>query len=179
MLLIFDVVMTGFRVALGGAQAEFDVRPDLTTLGKVIGGGLPVGAFGGRRDILEAVAPMGPVYQAGTLSGNPVAMASGLKTLELISQPGFFETLATSTRELADGLQAGATGRGIPLSTVSRGVMFGFFFSDAHPVTDFSAVMASNAERFTAFFSVHARSRHLPCALAVRKRICFSRSQRS
>ncbi|MGA1107500.1 MAG: glutamate-1-semialdehyde 2,1-aminomutase [Pseudomonadales bacterium] len=151
-LLIFDEVMTGFRVALGGAQAEFDVRPDLTTLGKVIGGGLPVGAFGGRRDIMEAVAPMGPVYQAGTLSGNPVAMASGLKTLELISQPGFFEALATSTHELAEGLRVCASRHSIPLSTVSRGGMFGFFFSDAHPVTDFSAVMASNAERFTAFF---------------------------
>lgn len=151
-VLIFDEVMTGFRVALGGAQAEFGVRPDLTTLGKVIGGGLPVGAFGGRRDIMEAVAPLGAVYQAGTLSGNPIAMTSGLTTLELVSKPGFFEALSKSTRQLVDGLKAAANRHNIPLATVSRGGMFGFFFSAADPVSDFSSVLASDTERFTRFF---------------------------
>ena len=151
-VLIFDEVMTGFRVAIGGAQSVFGVTPDLTTLGKVIGGGLPVGAFGGRADIMNCIAPMGPVYQAGTLSGNPVAMASGLATINLLSEPGFFERLSTTTRQLADGLKARAMSHGISLATVSRGGMFGFFFSEADPVTNFDHVMACDAERFTQFF---------------------------
>src|SRR6202451_1570169 len=116
-LLIFDEVMTGFRVALGGAQALYDVRPDLTTLGKIIGGGMPVGAFGGRRDIMERLAPLGPVYQAGTLSGNPVAMIAGLTTLELVSAPGFHQKLETSTDELIRRLRESAQSAGIPLAT--------------------------------------------------------------
>jgi glutamate-1-semialdehyde 2,1-aminomutase len=151
-VLIFDEVMTGFRVAIGGAQSIFGVTPDLTTLGKVIGGGLPVGAFGGRADIMNCIAPMGPVYQAGTLSGNPVAMASGLATINLLSEPGFFERLSTTTRQLAEGLKARAVSHGISLATVSRGGMFGFFFSEADPVTNFEHVMACDAERFTQFF---------------------------
>ena len=151
-VLIFDEVMTGFRVAIGGAQSVFGVTPDLTTLGKVIGGGLPVGAFGGRADIMNCIAPMGPVYQAGTLSGNPVAMASGLATITLLSEPGFFERLSTTTRRLADGLKARAESHGISLATVSRGGMFGFFFSEADPVTNFDHVMECDAERFAQFF---------------------------
>ncbi len=151
-VLIFDEVMTGFRVALGGAQALYGVRPDLTTLGKVIGGGLPVGAFGGRRHIMEQLAPLGPVYQAGTLSGNPVAMAAGLKTLELISGPGFFETLTAATRRLVEGLQDCARGAGIPLAVNALGGMFGLFFTPAPSVTSFAEVMAADAGRFQRFF---------------------------
>ncbi len=151
-VLIFDEVMTGFRVALGGAQALYGIRPDLTTLGKVIGGGLPVGAFGGRRDIMERIAPLGPVYQAGTLSGNPVAMASGLATLDLISQPGFFQDLSATTQSLTKGLQAAAQEQGIPFTTNQVGGMFGLFFSEATSVQSYSQVMACDVARFRTFF---------------------------
>jgi len=151
-VLIFDEVMTGFRVALGGAQALYGVRPDLTTLGKVIGGGMPVGAFGGRRDIMERIAPLGPVYQAGTLSGNPVAMAAGLKTLELIAAPGFFDRLAAKTADLCDGLAARAAAAGIGLSVNRVGGMFGLFFTDRGPVTDYAGAMGCDQARFRAFF---------------------------
>ncbi|MBS1211666.1 MAG: glutamate-semialdehyde--aminomutase [Proteobacteria bacterium] len=151
-VLIFDEVMTGFRVALGGAQSLYGIRPDLTTLGKVIGGGMPVGAFGGRRDIMEQLAPLGPVYQAGTLSGNPVAMAAGLKTLELISAPGFFDSLTEKTRYLTAGLKAAARKAGIPFTTNQVGGMFGLFFTDRDTIDGFHAVMACDAERFKRFF---------------------------
>jgi glutamate-1-semialdehyde 2,1-aminomutase len=151
-LLIFDEVMTGFRVARGGAQELYGVTPDLTTLGKVIGGGMPVGAFGGRRDVMERISPLGPVYQAGTLSGNPVAMAAGLATLELICEPGFYEDLSAKTRGLADGLVRQATAAGIPLTTNQVGGMFGIFFTDASRVADFAGVMACAQDRFRRFF---------------------------
>ena len=151
-VLIFDEVMTGFRVALGGAQALYGVTPDLTTLGKVIGGGMPVGAFGGRRDIMERISPLGPVYQAGTLSGNPIAMAAGLKTLELISAPGFFEALAATTATLTDGLVERATAAGVSLSANRVGGMFGLFFTDQGPVTDYAGATACDQARFRAFF---------------------------
>jgi glutamate-1-semialdehyde 2,1-aminomutase len=151
-LLIFDEVMTGFRVALGGAQARYGVNPDLTTLGKVIGGGLPVGAFGGRRDIMEQLAPLGPVYQAGTLSGNPLAMAAGLKTLELISVPGFFESLEQKTLELTKGLRVEAARAGIAFTTNQVGGMFGLFFTNAPTVQTYEQVMACDVKRFSGFF---------------------------
>ena len=151
-LLIFDEVMTGFRVALGGAQALYGIRPDLTTLGKIVGGGMPVGAFGGRRDIMEHIAPLGPVYQAGTLSGNPVAMAAGLATLDAIKAPGFHEQLATRTAQLMDGLRQAAKLAGIPLSTNHVCGMFGLFFTDKSPVRYFREVMACDVERFKRFF---------------------------
>jgi len=151
-LLIFDEVMTGFRVAAGGAQAVYGVRPDLTTLGKVIGGGMPVGAFGGRRDIMERLAPLGPVYQAGTLSGNPIAMAAGLKTLELISAPGFFEALSKKTTRLVEGIVERAGRAGVAMSANYLGGMFGLFFTNAQRVTNLSQVTACDIERFKAFF---------------------------
>ncbi len=151
-VLIFDEVMTGFRVALGGAQALYGITPDLTTLGKVIGGGMPVGAFGGRREIMEKLAPLGPVYQAGTLSGNPVAMAAGLKTLELVCAPGFFADLTEKTRYLTDGLKAKAREAGIALASNEVGGMFGLFFTDADPVDRLDKVMACDVERFKRFF---------------------------
>jgi glutamate-1-semialdehyde 2,1-aminomutase len=150
-LLIFDEVMTGFRVALGGAQARFAIRPDLTTLGKVIGGGLPLGALGGRRDIMEKLAPLGPVYQAGTLSGNPIAVAAGLATLKLVAQPGLLERLATTTRILAEGLSAEARQAGVAFSAQAIGSMFGMYFR-AEPPTSFAEVMQSDRERFNRFF---------------------------
>ncbi len=155
-VLIFDEVMTGFRVGLTGAQGHFGVRPDLTTLGKVIGGGLPVGAFGGRRDIMAQLAPLGGVYQAGTLSGNPVAVAAGLKTLELISQPGFFERLAKTTTSFTDGIQSAARSAGVTLSATSLGGMFGLFFSAAVP-KNFADVMLSDRDRFNRFFHAMLR----------------------
>ena len=151
-LLIFDEVMTGFRVAPGGAQEHYGVKPDLTCLGKVIGGGMPVGAFGGRRDIMEQLAPTGPIYQAGTLSGNPVAMAAGLKTLELISQDGFYSPIFRATAELVSGLQKLADEKAIPFTTNHVGSMFGFFFTEESRVTNYQQVMAGNIERFNKFF---------------------------
>lgn len=150
-ILIFDEVMTGFRVGLHGAQGHYGITPDLTTLGKVIGGGMPVGAFGGRRDIMAHMAPLGGVYQAGTLSGNPVAVAAGLKTLELISAPGFYEALSASTTRLCVGLTAAAKEAGEVFSAASLGGMFGIFFSNAPP-TSYADVMQSNRDRFNRFF---------------------------
>ena len=151
-LLIFDEVMTGFRVALGGAQALYGVRPDLTTLGKIIGGGMPVGAFGGRRDVMEQLAPLGPVYQAGTLSGNPVAMIAGITTLELISAPGFHQRLGAMTDTLVEKLASAAAGAGIALSTNHVCGMFGFFFTTERHVDCYAKVMASDVERFKRYF---------------------------
>ena len=151
-VLIFDEVMTGFRVALGGAQSLYGVRPDLTTLGKIIGGGMPVGAFGGRRDIMERLAPLGPVYQAGTLSGNPVAMMAGLTTLELIAAPGFHQRLGAATDSLMRRLQAAAAAADIPLSTNHVCGMFGFFFTRERNVDTFAKVMACDVDRFRRFF---------------------------
>ena len=151
-VLIFDEVMTGFRVALGGAQQHYGVTPDLTTLGKVIGGGLPVGAFGGKREIMEQIAPLGPVYQAGTLSGNPVSMAAGLKTLELVSEPGFHDGLSATAARLCEGLKERASAAGIALTTNQVGGMFGVFFTDADSVTDFYQVTQCDADRFKLFF---------------------------
>ena len=151
-VLIFDEVMTGFRVARGGAQEHYGVSPDLTTLGKVIGGGLPVGAFGGRRDIMEHIAPLGPVYQAGTLSGNPIALAAGLTTLELASADGFHAGLDAAARRLVDGLQSRADAAGIPLATNQVGGMFGFFFTDESPVTRFEQVTRCDLDRFQRFY---------------------------
>jgi glutamate-1-semialdehyde 2,1-aminomutase len=151
-VLIFDEVMTGFRVARGGAQALYGVTPDLTALGKIIGGGMPVGAFGGRRDIMEKISPLGPVYQAGTLSGNPIAMTAGLKTLELLSAPGFHESLAATTERLTSGMEAAAEAAGVPLATNRAGGMFGLFFTADGPVTDFAGATACNQEQFKAFF---------------------------
>jgi len=150
-VLIFDEVMTGFRVALGGAQSLYDVIPDMTTLGKVIGGGLPVGAFGGRKEIMQQLAPLGPVYQAGTLSGNPVAVSAGMKTLELIQQPNFFENLSRTTKALVDGLIDAAKASNIEFSAQSVGGMFGFYFS-SQPPESFDDVMLSDREKFNKFF---------------------------
>ena len=144
-------VMTGFRVALGGAQALYGIKPDLTTLGKVIGGGMPVGAFGGRRDIMQCIAPLGPVYQAGTLSGNPVAVAAGLATLKLIRAPGFHDRLAAATHQLCSGLAAAAQARNIAFSARSIGGMFGLFFR-ATPPTSYAEVMQCDKDAFNRFF---------------------------
>jgi glutamate-1-semialdehyde 2,1-aminomutase len=151
-VLIFDEVMTGFRVALGGAQSLYGVEPDLTTLGKVIGGGMPVGAFGGRADVMAHIAPLGPVYQAGTLSGNPVAMAAGLATLRLVQEQGFYEKLGNTAERLTAGMVERARAAGIDLSANQVGGMFGLFFSDQNPVSNFSQVMACDQDRFARFF---------------------------
>jgi glutamate-1-semialdehyde 2,1-aminomutase len=155
-LLILDEVMTGFRVALGGAQSLYakmipGFHADILVYGKVIGGGMPLAAFGARRDVMQQLAPLGPVYQAGTLSGNPVATACGLATLREIRKPGFFEALAVRTRTLVEGLVAAATDAGVPMVGECEGGMFGFFFADKLP-QNYAAVLATNKERFNAFF---------------------------
>ncbi|WP_263080472.1 glutamate-1-semialdehyde 2,1-aminomutase [Endozoicomonas sp. Mp262] len=151
-VLIFDEVMTGFRVALGGAQQYYDVKPDLTTLGKIIGGGLPVGAFGGRKDIMEHLAPLGPVYQAGTLSGNPLAMAAGVATLKNLLAPGFHQTLSEKASILLAGLKDKARKVGVPFITSQVGGMFGLFFTEQPSVERFDQVMACNSQRYADFF---------------------------
>ena len=151
-VLILDEVMTGFRFGLQGAQGFYGVEADLTTLGKVIGGGMPVGAFGGKREIMEQIAPLGPVYQAGTLSGNPIAMAAGLATLEIISAEGFYPPIFERTQTLCDGLQSAADKAGIPFTTNSAGTMFGGFFTDASSISNYAQVMACDTERFNRFF---------------------------
>lgn len=151
-VLIFDEVMTGFRVALGGAQTRFNVTPDLTTLGKIIGAGMPVGAFGGRGDIMDYLAPVGPVYQAGTLSGNPIAMTAGLKNLELVCKSGFYESLEAQTEKLVKGFKVAAESADIPLATAQVGAMFGLFFTEQENVTSFSQATQCNIEQFQKFF---------------------------
>jgi len=144
--------MTGFRVAKGGAQSIYDVRPDLTTLGKIVGGGMPAAAFGGRADIMNQLAPDGPVYQAGTLSGNPVAMAAGLATLNAIDKEGFYESLNKKTKKLVDGFKLAATKANIPITTEYKGGMFGVFFTNLSSVSSFEDVATSNIEMFKKFF---------------------------
>lgn len=151
-VLIFDEVMCGFRVELEGAQGRYGITPDLTTFGKVIGGGMPVGAFGGKREIMEKIAPLGPVYQAGTLSGNPLAMAAGLKTLQLIQQPGFFEALDAKAKKLMAGFQAAADKAGIDFTTNQVGGMFGFFFNTNKKIRRFDQVTQGNMEQFKQFY---------------------------
>ena len=146
-LLVFDEVMTGFRISYGGAQAHFGVTPDLTTMGKVIGGGLPVGAYGGRADIMGMVAPAGPMYQAGTLSGNPLAMTAGIKTLELLKQPGTYDRLTATTQKLVAGIKDAAQAAGLPITAGSVSAMFGFFLCEG-PVRNFEEAKATDAERF-------------------------------
>ena len=151
-VLIFDEVITGFRLALGGAQERFGITPDLTCLGKIIGGGLPVGAYGGRGDLMDQIAPDGPVYQAGTLSGNPIAMAAGFACLSEVAQPGVHETLTELTNQLAQGLLDAARDAGIPLVVNNVGGMFGIFFTDAETVTCYQDVVKCDVERFKRFF---------------------------
>ena len=151
-LLIFDEVMTGFRVALGGAQTLLGVRPDLTTLGKVIGGGMPVGAFGGRADVMEHISPTGAVYQAGTLSGNPIAVAAGLATLKIVAEPGFYDRLSATAKRLTRGLEELGRSKGIPISTNQVGGMFGVFFTQEPEVRSFQQVMGCDVERFNRYF---------------------------
>ncbi|WP_317930363.1 glutamate-1-semialdehyde 2,1-aminomutase [Halioxenophilus sp. WMMB6] len=151
-LLIIDEVMTGFRVSLTGAQGHYGVTADITTLGKVMGGGMPVGAFGGKREVMEQIAPLGPIYQAGTLSGNPVAMAAGLANLKLVQAPGFYSALSQKTESLIAGLQQRAEAAGIPFTTNHVGSMFGFFFTEEPTITNYQQVMACNIPRFNRFF---------------------------
>ncbi len=151
-LLIFDEVMTGFRVALGGAQARYGVTPDLSTFGKIIGGGMPVGAYGGRRDLMEQIAPAGPIYQAGTLSGNPVAMAAGLAMLDLVAEPGFHDALEAGSNRLCDGLEAAARDAGVPFTTTRVGGMFGLFFTDQPDVDTYAQAVACDTAAFNRFF---------------------------
>ncbi len=166
-VLIFDEVMTGFRVALGGAQALYGIKPDLTTLGKVIGGGMPVGAFGGRRDIMQCVAPLGPVYQAGTLSGNPVAVAAGLATLKLVQAPAFYDKLSAAARQLCEGLSTAAREHGISFSAQNIGGMFGIYFRDTPPAS-YAEVMQCDKDRFNQFFHAMLAEGHLPRAVSFR-----------
>jgi glutamate-1-semialdehyde 2,1-aminomutase len=151
-VLIFDEVMTGFRVGLQGAQGLYDIRPDLSTFGKVIGGGMPVGAFGGRRDLMEMIAPAGPVYQAGTLSGNPVAMAAGLASLDLVAEDGFFDRLAAKTVSLTDGIKQAADAAGVPLLATRAGGMFGLFFTSANQVVNFAESGSCDIAAFRRFY---------------------------
>ncbi|GHD33417.1 glutamate-1-semialdehyde 2,1-aminomutase [Parahalioglobus pacificus] len=151
-ILILDEVMTGFRFGLQGAQGYYGIEADLTCLGKVIGGGMPVGAFGGKRDIMEQIAPLGPVYQAGTLSGNPIAMAAGLATMEVISAPGFYEPLFERTRALCAGMESAAERAGVPFTTNHAGTMFGGFFTDAESVSNYTQVMNCDTDAFNRFF---------------------------
>ncbi len=151
-LLILDEVMTGFRVSLTGAQGFYGIEADITTLGKVIGGGMPVGAFGGKREIMEHIAPLGPVYQAGTLSGNPVAMVAGLETLRLVEEPSFYEPLVARTNHLVEGILAAGKAAGIPITANKAGTMFGFFFTEEPQVTNYQQVIACNNQRFNQFF---------------------------
>ena len=151
-VLIIDEVMTGFRIGPQGASAYYGIEPDLICLGKVIGGGMPVGAFGGKREIMEQISPLGPVYQAGTLSGNPVAMAAGLATLNLVSQPGFLDPLVTHTDQLVKGLRERAAAAGIPMTSNHVGTMWGLFFSDEEKIINYSQVMQCDTERFSRFF---------------------------
>lgn len=151
-LLILDEVMTGFRFGTGGAQTYYGIDADLTALGKIIGGGMPVGAFGGKKRYMEYVSPLGPVYQAGTLSGNPIAMASGLATLSIISEPGFYEPLFARTTALCKGIQEQADKAGVPFTTNHAGTMFGLFFTDAPKVENYQQVMACDTQRFAKFF---------------------------
>jgi glutamate-1-semialdehyde 2,1-aminomutase len=150
-LLVFDEVMTGFRVAYGGAQSLYNVRPDITTLGKIVGGGLPVGAYGASREIMQTVAPAGPMYQAGTLSGNPLAMGAGIETLKLLQAPGVYDALSEKTRRLVEGLVAIAQNKGYPVQRHQIGSMFTLFFSD-RPVKNYQDVLASNKARFNVYF---------------------------
>jgi glutamate-1-semialdehyde 2,1-aminomutase len=150
-LLIFDEVMTGFRVALGGAQSLYDIDPDITCLGKIIGGGLPVGAYGGKREIMQQIAPEGPVYQAGTLSGNPVAMAAGIATLEQLNTPGFYEALDAKVERLSKGLKQAAQNSGIPVMIDREGSMMGMYFTDT-PVYNFEDAKTSDLDRFAAYY---------------------------
>jgi glutamate-1-semialdehyde 2,1-aminomutase len=151
-VLILDEVMTGFRFGTHGAQGHLGIEADLTCLGKVVGGGMPVGAFGGKREIMEQIAPLGPVYQAGTLSGNPIAMAAGLATMDIISRPGFYEPLFEHTRQLCEGLQRGADAAGVPFTTNHAGSMFGGFFTERDTVTNYAEVMACDTDAFARFF---------------------------
>jgi glutamate-1-semialdehyde 2,1-aminomutase len=151
-VLIFDEVMTGFRVAKGGAQAYYNITPDLTCLGKVIGGGMPVGAFGGKREIMDYIAPVGPVYQAGTLSGNPIAMAAGLKALELLDQEGLHDALEAKSKRLCKGFQQAADDAGVALTTNYAGGMYGFFFTSAEKVNTYQQATECDVERFKKFF---------------------------
>lgn len=156
-LLIFDEVITGFRVALGGAQEQFRITPDLTCLGKIVGGGLPVGAYGGRREIMERISPLGPVYQAGTLSGNPLAMAAGAATLRLLTEPGVYTHLERLTSRLVDGLAAAARSAGVPYTSNRVGSMFTGFFT-GQPVTDFASAKTADTQQYARFF--HALLAH-------------------
>ncbi len=151
-ILIFDEVMTGFRLGLGGAQEYFNIKPDLTTLGKVVGGGMPVGAFGGKAEIMDFIAPIGPVYQAGTLSGNPVAMSAGLATLKKISRKDFYPPLFDKTEKLVKGLKSAADEAGVPFTTNHVGTMWGGFFTGDDSITNYQQVMSCNIPRFNAFF---------------------------
>jgi glutamate-1-semialdehyde 2,1-aminomutase len=150
-VLIFDEVMTGFRVALGGAQAHYGVTPDLTTFGKIIGGGMPVGAYGGRRELMSQISPAGPIYQAGTLSGNPVAMAAGLAMLELVQEPGFHDRLSAAAARLCAGLEAAAAEAGVAVTTTQVGAMFGLFFTD-QKVETYAQATACDITAFNTFF---------------------------
>ena len=151
-VLIFDEVMSGFRVALGGAQEILNIAPDLSTFGKIIGGGMPVGAFGGRREIMEHLSPVGKVYQAGTLSGNPIAMSAGLATLNGVCAPGFYQKLTQETQQLLKGLEEVAAKANIPFTTQSEGGMFGFYFTTEKSITTYAQVQQCNMDHFKHFF---------------------------